>query len=109
MSLREITAFGLTYQLLLDKVDVSTICFSIYDQATSTPHDMQDKGGNLAMLNAAEFARAQLTTKDPLEAINYYETAMVVRSKEAAEESARNFDLCISLNGAELITKQMQL
>ncbi|RQQ57187.1 FAD-dependent oxidoreductase [Burkholderia stagnalis] len=65
------------------------------------------EGANLAMLDAAEFAKALLATKDPSEAIKSYEEKMFERAKLAAEESARNLDLCIAPDGAENFTKQM--
>jgi hypothetical protein len=61
------------------------------------------------MLDAAEFARDLLTTRDPGEAINAYEAKMFARSKEAAEESARNLELCIAPDGAQRIAKQMAI
>lgn len=66
-------------------------------------------GANLAMLDAAELAKELLATHDPSEAIKTYETKMFARAKEAAEESARNLELCIAPDGAERLAKQMAI
>lgn len=66
-------------------------------------------GANLAMLDAAELASELLATPHPSQAIKAYETKMFARAKEAAEESARNLELCISPDGAERLAKQMAI
>ncbi|MDP9810147.1 2-polyprenyl-6-methoxyphenol hydroxylase-like FAD-dependent oxidoreductase [Rhizobium tibeticum] len=66
-------------------------------------------GANLAMLDATELARELFATHDPVTAIKAYEAEMFARAKATAEESARNLDLCISLDGAERLAKQMAI
>lgn len=65
------------------------------------------EGANLAMLDAAEFASALLAAKDPRAGIQTYEARMFARGKAAAEESARNLDLCVSIDGAANLATQM--
>ncbi|MCK1718681.1 NAD(P)/FAD-dependent oxidoreductase [Bradyrhizobium sp. 141] len=66
-------------------------------------------GANLAMWDAAELASELLATPRPSQAIRAYEAKLFTRAKEAAEESARNLELCISPNGAERLAKQMAI
>lgn len=64
-------------------------------------------GANLAMLDAAEFAAELLAARDPSVAIKTYEQKMFARASAAAEESARNLEMCIASDGAERLAKQM--
>jgi len=64
-------------------------------------------GANLAMLDAAEFAEELLASRDPAFAIKTYEEKMFARARDAAEESARNLEICIAPDGAERLAKQM--
>lgn len=65
------------------------------------------EGANLAMLDAADLAKTLLETKDPKAAIQLYESKMFSRASAAAEESARNLDICISADGAANLAAQM--
>ena len=65
------------------------------------------EGANLAMLDAAEFANALLATRDPADAIKAYEAKMWFRAKEAAEESARNLEICIAPEAAAHMAELM--
>jgi 2-polyprenyl-6-methoxyphenol hydroxylase-like FAD-dependent oxidoreductase len=64
-------------------------------------------GANLAMLDAAELANALLATRDPAAAIKAYEAKMWPRAKEAAEESARNLEICIAPGAARHLAELM--
>jgi len=66
------------------------------------------EGANLAMLDAAELARAVLDAEDMAEAIKVYEAKMFAYSKPAAEQSDANLDLCISVDGARQMAALMR-
>lgn len=67
------------------------------------------EGANLAMLDAAEFAAELLSSRDPAVAIKAYNARLFVRAKAAAEESARNLDICIAPDGAAGLAAQMAI
>lgn len=57
-------------------------------------------GANLAMLDASELASELASNKPYADAIKSYETRMFARAKVFAEESERNLELSIAINGA---------
>ncbi|MGO7136467.1 FAD-dependent oxidoreductase [Rhizobium leguminosarum] len=65
------------------------------------------EGANLAMLDAAELAKAMLATDNSVDAIKAYETTMFLRAERAAKESAENLELCFTPDGAERLARQM--
>lgn len=62
-------------------------------------------GANLAMLDASELACELVSGNKPAEAIKRYEARMFARARSAAQESARNLELSIAMNGAENMAK----
>ncbi|HBR2024126.1 TPA: FAD-dependent monooxygenase [Klebsiella variicola] len=67
------------------------------------------EGANLAMLDAAEFAAELLASREPALAIKAYNAKLFARAKAAAEESARNLDICIAPDGAARLAAQMAI
>lgn len=67
------------------------------------------ESANQAMLDGAELAEELLATRDPSAAIKAYEAKMFARTQEAAEESARNLELCIGPDSARRLAKQMAI
>jgi phage baseplate assembly protein W len=59
------------------------------------------------MLDASELACELVSGNKPAEAIKRYEARMFVRARSAAQESARNLELSIAMNGAENMAKLM--